>query len=310
MKAEVRGLPREEPLFNIIWVHPSKKINLLKQIRNLMYVFTLDQTTPGSELIKEEFSQETLNKIKTDTSFYIHAIKDEYAKGQEVVFLFSDTQENLIKHIQQDGQRIVDFFNTLEKKRIVNNIMQTTSTKGLTDLVEKDFKFSIHLPIGYKIADQSNEFIWFRKIEPEVDKDVFVAWKTYEAEYQLLPDSLIAWRDAIAEKYLFEDPENPSSYLVTEREVPFNPVIAKQVNLNNHFAMELRGLWRTNNRTMGGPFISCALVDEARGLLYYIEGFTYSPGKSQREIIRELEAVLWTFKTSNELPKIKDAKNK
>jgi hypothetical protein len=65
--------------------------------------------------------------------------------------------------------------------------------------------------------------------------------------------------------------------------------------------MELRGLWRTNNKSMGGPFISYALVDQDRGLLYYIEGFTFSPGKPQREIIRELEAILKTFQTSSEL---------
>jgi hypothetical protein len=63
----------------------------------------------------------------------------------------------------------------------------------------------------------------------------------------------------------------------------------------------MRGLWRTNNLTMGGPFLSYALVDEAEGMLYYIEGFTFSPSRNQREIMRELETILHTFRTSEEL---------
>jgi hypothetical protein len=158
------------------------------------------------------------------------------------------------------------------------------------------------LPFGYKLADKTADFIWFRKIESQVDSDIFISWKPYESEYQLLPDSIIDWRNQIAKKYLYEDPENPGTYLVTETEVPSNPVIARQVDFNDQFAMEVRGLWRTNNKSMGGPFVGYALVDQPRGLLYYIEGFTYSPGKPQREIMRELETILWTFKTSNELP--------
>ncbi len=66
--------------------------------------------------------------------------------------------------------------------------------------------------------------------------------------------------------------------------------------------MEVRGLWRTNNYSMGGPFLGYAIVDEVQGNLYYIEGFTYAPGKNKREIMRELEAVLWSFKPAVAAP--------
>jgi hypothetical protein len=101
-------------------------------------------------------------------------------------------------------------------------------------------------------------------------------------------------------KYVFEDPERPESYLTTEREE--SKVQARQLKFNKHFSIELRGLWVTNNHTMGGPFVSYSLVDQQRGLIYYIEGFAYNPGRNKREMLRELEAVLWTFKTSDELP--------
>ncbi|MBA4057986.1 MAG: hypothetical protein C0490_24935, partial [Marivirga sp.] len=120
-RAEVPGLPQSEPMFNLIWVHPSR-LKLLTQIRNLVYVFTLDQTTEGSKRLRRDFTPETLNKIKTDTSFYRFTRKDEYAKGQEVMYLFGDTGENLIRHLRKDRQLIIDYFNDAEQKRLEKNL--------------------------------------------------------------------------------------------------------------------------------------------------------------------------------------------
>jgi len=297
-RQEVQGLPREEPLFDVIYVYPRKGYTLLTQIRNLVFVFTLDQQTAGSQIMRSNFSEETIQKIRTDSTFFLATSKDEYSRGQEVMYLFSDTQENLIRHLRKNGTRIQDFFNTVEKRRLAAALNKTTTTKGVTELLRKENNIDIRVPFGFKLADKQNDFVWLRLMDARVDKNVFIAWKEYESEYQLLPDSLVNWRNEIARKYLFEDPENPYSYLVTETSVPFKPLKATQVNFNKKFAMELRGLWKTNTNTMGGPFISYGLVDEQQQRIYYIEGFCYSPGKDQRETIRELEAILWTFKSN------------
>jgi hypothetical protein len=219
------------------------------------------------------------------------------------MYLFSNTEEHLIKHLKENHQYLVDYFNNVERKRLEAKLFKTTTTKGVTDLLRKENQCELRVPFGYKMVQKENDFIWFRQMDAEIDKDVFISWKKYESEYQLLPDSLIAWRDNIAKKYLFEDPANPNSHLVTETTVPFNPVRARQLTVNNKFTMELRGLWKTNNHTMGGPFISYSLVDEPRGLIYYIEGFAYSPGKDQRETVRELETILSSFRTSDQIKK-------
>jgi Domain of unknown function (DUF4837) len=297
-RKEVPGLPQSEPMFNLIWVHPSR-LKLLTQIRNLVYVFTLDQESQGSKTLRRDFTPETLAKIKSDTSFFRFSRQDEYAKGQEVMYLFGDTEQNLIRHLRQVSQQLIDYFNDAERKRLEANLFSTKATQGVASFLRKEYGMELHVPVGYVMADQQDDFIWLRQIEAEKDKDVFITWKPYESEYQLLPDSIVAWRDATARKYLFEDPENPISYLVTERD-NFD-IIARQVSLNKHFAMEIRALWRTNNLSMGGPYVGYALVDQPRGRLYYLEGFAYAPGKDKREIIRELETILATFRTSEDL---------
>lgn len=295
---EVEGLPRPENMFNVTWIHPKKNLKLLRQIRTLVYIFTLDDNSSGTRILREGFTPETLERIERDTSFYFVNTQNEFSRGQEVVYLFGDTKENLIKHLQRDGDKIQDFFNKIEKERTRTAIYKTKSTLGITTLLSEKYGFELRLPVGYRIADQRPDFAWVRLIQPEIDNSVFVSWKPYESEYQLLPDSLIAWRNEIAQKYLFEDPDNTESYVTTETTIPFIPVKARQININNNFVMQLKGLWKTNNKTMGGPFVSHAFVDQQKGVLYYVEGFTFSPARKQRETIRELEAILETFKST------------
>ena len=297
-RAVVPGLPQDEPMFNVVWVHPAK-LKLLTQIRNLVYVFTLDQTTAGSKELRRDFTPETLEKIKKDTSFYRFSRKDEYSKGQEVLYLFGDTEENLMLHLRKDAQNIIDHFNELERSRLVAKMFGTRSTKGVAAFLRNEQGIELMVPVGYVLADKQKDFIWLREIESNRDRDIFITWKPYTSEYQLLPDSIVEWRDAVAKKYLYEDPENPISYLVTEKEHFL--VNVKQVTLNKHFAMQIRALWRTNTTTMGGPYIGYALVDQPKGRLYYIEGFAFAPGKDKREIMRELDTILSTFKTSADL---------
>ncbi len=297
--AAVPGLPQSEPMFNTIWIHPSKGITMLTKMRNLVYVFTLDQNTPGSRILKQQFSEETLNRIRADTSFSMATKTNEYARGQEVMYLFSRTEENMLEYLQENKQAILDYFNRKERERMTREILTTQSTKGVTAFLREEQQIELSIPVGYRLADKTSDFVWLRNMTADTDKDVWITWKPYDSEYQLLPDSLIAWRNETCRKYLYENPENPESYLTTEQEDA--RVHARQTRLNGNFAMELRGLWRTNQRTMGGPFLGYALVDEPRGLLYYVEGFAYAPGKDKREMMRELETILWTFKTSSQI---------
>jgi hypothetical protein len=298
-RAEVPALPQDEPMFTVIYAHPERNMQLLTQLRNLVYIFTLDQNSRGSRRLKETISPETIARIKQDTSFFMSTIRDEYARGQEVMYLFAPTEEDLIRHLQKNGQKIIDHFNNLEKERLTKSLLGKGATGGIGATLRRDQNIEISIPVGYKLADRREDFVWMRQIDAEYDKDIFITWKPYESEYQFLPDSIIQWRNEVAEKYLFEDPKNPISFLVTEQDDA--EVLTKQVNFNNHFAMEIRGLWRTNNRTMGGPFLGYAIADEPKGLIYYIEGFAFAPGRDKREFMRELETILWSFKTSADL---------
>jgi hypothetical protein len=301
--AEMAGLPRDESIFHVNWIDPRKLNFVLKQRRNLIFAVSLDQRSSGASYIKNLFTEESIEKIKSDSGFFVRTVPNVFAKGQEVMYLFGETQEQLIRNIKKNNKQLVSHFNSTEKERLTKSLLKSGQVKGVSEFLRKNFECDLKAPFGYKLADKNDEFLWMRQVNPKDDKDIFVARKPYRSQDQFKADSLISFRDQICKKYLFEDPAMVDSYLITHTTIPFLQVSATPITFNGHYAMEMRGLWRTNNKSMGGPFVGYALVDEAKGTFYYIEGFTYSPGKTQREIMRELETILFTFRISTELSK-------
>ena len=130
----------------------------------------------------------------------------------------------------------------------------------------------------------------------QIDKNILIAFKAYSDTSDFNPDKILAWRNEICKKNVFGDPSNQDSYVITETQI--EPEI-RHVSFNGKYAIKINGLWKTHDITMGGPFVGYSLVDEKLNRIYYIEGFIYSPGLDQRELMREMDVVLQTFRTSD-----------
>ena len=300
--AEMEGLPRAEPIYRMRWIDPHKLNFVLKQRRNLIFAVTLDQRSSGASVVKKVFTKESLDQIRANPDFFSQNDQNVFSKGQEVLYLFSTTEKQLIQHVRKNGKKIIEYFDLKERERLTASLFKSNQLKNVSQILRKDFQCEMKVPFGYQLVMNNEEFLWVRQINPKDDKDIFISRKKYTSQDQFKRDSLINWRDEICQKYLYGDPERSDTYLVTETNVDHKPILTKEVAFHKKFAVEMRGLWRTNNFVMGGPFLSYTLVDQPKGMIYYIEGFTFSPGKDQREIIRELETILNTFKISSELP--------
>ena len=66
-----------------------------------------------------------------------------------------------------------------------------------------------------------------------------------------------------------------------------------------------KGLWQMENDMMGGPFVSHQVVDEKNNRVIVVETFLYAPNKKKGDLIRKLEAALFSLK----LPADKDIEN-
>jgi hypothetical protein len=299
---EVRGtfgelvyyLPREEPLFFLNHIDPVDFKSILTKQKNIIFVTVLGDNSKGNRKLKKHFTKESLDMIDEDPSLFMFPKKDEFAKGQEILHLFGETEELLVENISKNRKMLQKHFLDTENKRFYKSLYTAKVVKGISNHVKEKLGCEIKVPFGFEIALEDSSFIWLRSFSPDVDKSIFISWVNYTSEEMFSLDSLLKLRTEISKPYILYKPEDPKTYLLTETD-NFD-VFREQVNFKGQYAVELRGLWKVNKQYMGGPFISYSMVDEATNRFYYIEAFLYSPGMAQRDLMRELDTIIKTFK--------------
>ena len=90
-----------------------------------------------------------------------------------------------------------------------------------------------------------------------------------------------------------------SSYMSTEKRFyqTFNVL-----EHNGNYASEMRGLWRVENDFMGGPYVSLAELDATNQRVVVAFGYVYAPSKDKRNLLRQVEAMIYSLEM-NEQPK-------
>ncbi|MBR9999837.1 MAG: DUF4837 family protein [Cyclobacteriaceae bacterium] len=293
----VDGLPRDEPMFDLRHVNPFQFRAILKNAKNVILVVPVNDNQNESIRMRNFFTGDALDSMRENEDIFIITRKNLFATDQQVLFLIGHNDDGLVQKIKANADRMRSFFNRIEENRAYERLYKVRSERLIMNNLQKKYGFQFHVPFGWKIAEEKENFVWLRQPAEKTDKNIIVSFKPYKDQSQFAEDSLIRWRDQIGRKYIYEDPENQISYMITEPEIP--PTIM-EVNFNDNYAKKMIGRWKTRNVSMGGPFVSYVFVDENSGRMYYIEGFLFSPGVDQRELVRELDVILKTFKTGSE----------
>jgi hypothetical protein len=290
LNQDLVGVSRPEKLFTVRFIEPTLFNSVLNKARNLIFVATLDSKTQGGQTVRNFMTQ---NYIQDNPDKFIISQKDIYASGQDALYLFSANEDELAEKILKNKATIVNFFDQKEKERLLKNLYVAKEQTSISDFMMRDYDCSVRVPNGYQIAANEPGFVWLRSVG-ETDKNIFVSFRNYTSESVFENKNLIGLRDSITRVHVFEDPENDNSYTKVDSVNIETEIIPAEFNGN--YGKRLRGIWKANNLTIGGSFVSYVFVDEETNRLYYIDGFVIRPGKNKREALRELEVILSTFK--------------
>ncbi|GMQ30544.1 DUF4837 family protein [Algoriphagus confluentis] len=290
-ESDLPGMLRSEPMFKVHRVDPRGMTRMLKMFTNLVYVTTFDDKSGGSQVINAQFSKESKEKAAADPGLYSLRMEDEYAIGQEVLYLFGNNEEELIANLRKNKDRLQNLFEVRERGRLEKALLARKNSAAQHE-ARNNLGIQIQPPVSYQIAKSEPGFLWLRQPSPtekRPDISLFFYEMDYTSEEQTFPENIVTLRDSITKTRIFGDPENPNSYLVTEKQIP--PAFRNLV-INDNFTVEIRGTWKTNNISMGGTYLGYLMVDEAKGKLYYMEGFVYFPNEIHRDALREIQTIL------------------
>lgn len=285
------GLPQEEPMYTLRYINPMALNDILRNAKNMLFVTTLEGNSMADKKLRSYFTKESMDRIKSDPDIFMFKKEDEFARGQYILHLFGQDKGSLAAKLTENAGQIRSYFDEAEAQRL-RKALFTKQEKDLQNALEEQHNFSLNIPFGYELAKNEDNFVWLRQLGRETDRNVFVAYRDYDEEGLFSKESILELRESVAKKYIY-DSGDTSLYMTTQRIAPIDTTV---MNFNGLYAVQARGLWKLNDNSLGGPFVSYTLVDEKLNRLYYIEGYVSSPGNDKRNFVRELETILSTFR--------------
>jgi hypothetical protein len=261
------GLPQPESMFTMAQVSEPNFSEMFKTHHN---IFIVD--------INPEFDEPILETRK-----------DLWASPQRVIKMTVPDQERFFTEFKENKEAFIEFFNQNERRRVTLAFDAIEDLSFRNNLIE-NFDVSMRFPKSFYVATQTEDFIWLRREAEHFSQAVLVYFYPYNELTAFDPIEIVRIQDSITKKYV-PGPAEGSFMKISM----FEPPVTKQIEFNGNFAVEMRGLWEVEGDFMGGPFISYTTVDERYNRVVTIVGYVYNPGYDKKDLVRQIEAILYTF---------------
>jgi hypothetical protein len=266
------GLPQDEPLFDVIDVPHAAFKSIFKSTRNII------QTSISA------------NVEKTGVFF----TDDVWAYPQATVQIQAKNAEQFEQLFNENKDKILTYFLSAEKERITMNYKKIYD-KGVFNVLNKDFEVTMKVPPGFVIAEQNEDFLWFKYETPEISQGIVVYTSPYVSDSAFTVNYQLNLRDSLL-KANVPGPLD-GTYMSIEKRMEQTSNVFQH---NGNYATEMRGLWRVENDFMGGPYVALSELDAANQRVITAYGYVYAPSRDKRNYLRQVEAMIYSLKLNNQ----------
>lgn len=273
LDTDVPGLPQSERSFRIMYTDPRNYDSTLKLIRNIVIVDVQD--------------------IYTKASFKY--AKDVYAAPQLILTIQAPNDAEFEKFVTANKQTIIDFFTRAEMNRQISQL-EKKHNDYISTKVNSMFDCDIWLPAELTGSKVGEDFFWAATNTATADQNFVIYSYPYTDKDTFTKEYFIHKRDSVLKANIPGSKEG--MFMVTDSLM----TDVRPINVHGDYTMEARGLWRMKGDFMGGPFVSHTRLDKDNKRIITAEIFVYSPDKMKRNLVRQMEASLYTLKLPNEKP--------
>jgi hypothetical protein len=268
--------------------------------KNRIIIGTLDGSGPVSTFIQQALDSTVQSLVGEGKEFYF-ARYDSKARGQILMFLVAPSHRDLDLQMRSSAPDLVYYFRNLWLKREMAELAADASyhkTEISNSLLRRN-GWTLTIQHDYHVARDTSagRFFWVRRATPEdLERWVFVTWWDASSPSSLDEQWIRSARDSVTRKWLrtLDD----EAYVEI---APYNQEV-ETVNFADRFAYEVRGNWRFNDKSGGGPFVNYTFYDEATQRTYMLDGSIFAPRVEKKELIIQVEALLNTFRTLGDIP--------
>jgi hypothetical protein len=267
---EQYGLPQPETNFRVAHINVNALNDMFQKHRNLI----IGEIVPDlpNPIIESQDDWQSAPQ---------YAIRIKAKDAATWVRVFESQRDDIKKH-----------FDSNERARFMEFFRPQADPKSI-QAIKNVFGCSMIVPEGYYVAVNKDNFMWLRREEVDKSFGLIVYEMPYKSTDDLNGERLIKVRDSVTKKYI---PGPTDGSYMSHDDYFIKPVFKTIPDFPAGYAVETRGLWKTEGEFMAGPFVSYTVVNPEATKIVTVEGFIYYPNKAKRDLLRQLESILWSLK--------------
>ena len=267
---EQYGLPQPEKTFRVAHININALNDMFKRHRNLIIA---------------EINPELTNPV-------LETQADWMSSPQYAMKIKAKDAASWIRVFESQKDELKKKFDSNERERFMTFFRPQADPKAI-QTVKNVFGCSMIVPDGYYVAVNKDHFMWLRREEADKSFGLLIYERPYKDESDLSEERLMKVRDSLTKIYI--PGPTDGSYMTLDKEF-IKPAFTTIADFPAGYAVEMRGLWVTEGEYMAGPYVSYTVVNPTATKLVTVEGFIYYPNKAKRDLLRQLESILWSLK--------------
>lgn len=260
LEADVEGLPQPEPAFDISTAEQADFKQPLTLARNIV---TLN-INPAAEDIRIRYE------------------KNVYAQPQMIVRITAPSTEVLRKYLSRGAARIRQLLVRAELNARIDYLRHHRNVKA-ERVIRQMFGVEMMVPMDMTAMKRGRNFLWLSNHAARGMQSICI--------YTTPKGDPIGLRDSVMRINI--PGEMDGMYMSTRQETV--GLSRETPNAGSGRSLTVaRGLWEMKGDAMGGPFV-LHVIDRPDGELLNVEAFVYAPEMKKRNLMRLLEASLYTL---------------
>ena len=261
----VWGLPAPEPMFSL--TQQNSLSRLMQKFRNILII----NVDPGLEMSN------------------LRVRNDIHANNQVIFNIDAPSMDSIVSNIYRNKDMIGAYILMRGRDALIEDYVKVVANP-IVERINEKFMVDITIPRPYTLDVDKDNFVWISREQSERIWGILMWEEPYLRTSQLDADSLILKMNTITKENVPGSIEG--SYMATE---PIIPPAVRRFEKNGVYAVQMNGLWQMQNGFMGGPYVSHTIVDIERGRLVTGLGFVFYPNRDKLQMVRQLEAMLYTM---------------
>ncbi|HCN52746.1 MAG TPA: DUF4837 domain-containing protein [Prevotella sp.] len=209
------------------------------------------------------------------TATRIRYAKNVDAEPQMVVYIGSPSVQALKADMPKLGPQLRMLLNRAELNNQILRLREKHNIK-MEEEIRRRFGIDLWIPVDMTSSKKGKDFLWLSNNATTGMQNICIYFGTN--------------RDSVMKANI--KGETDDMYMATVHE----SVRRTRERTKSGTRLITKGLWEMEGDAMGGPFISHTLDDSIRHRVITVEGFVYAPEMKKRNLMRQLEAVLYTLK--------------